>query len=438
MSSIRALTMPKWGIEMQEGMITGWTAAVGQTLAVGDPLLDVETDKIVNAVEAPFAGTLRRIVANAGTAYPVGALLAVLADPTVSEAEVDAFIAGFKPAQTSFEPSGDTVAPVVAVAPTPAPPPAAAAMPSEAPEGEGRVSPIARRLAQKLGIDLSQIKGTGPNGRISKEDVEKAAAAQSGAAPAPAPVATPAPSPAAVPAVLDVPASPAAPANTAGVYRERLTPMRQTIGRRLLASTQSIPHYRLERTVELSALLAYRERLNGQGRVRVSVNDCVLRAVALNLLEHPMVNAHLVGDELLRFASADVAFAVATPTGLLTPVVRSAHALSVAEIATRVRDLAGRARSGKLVREEIEGATFTVSNLGMYGLDRFDAIINPPQVAILAVGAVREAPIVRDGALAVGHVCTLTLSADHRVIDGAAGAGFLATLADRLGQPATL
>jgi pyruvate dehydrogenase E2 component (dihydrolipoamide acetyltransferase) len=438
MSSIRAITMPKWGIEMQEGTITGWTATVGQTLSVGDPLLDVETDKIVNSVESPFAGTLRRIVADAGAAYAVGALLAVLADASVSDGDIEAFVAAFKPAQTSFEPGGDAVAP--APAPTAAAPAAAApaAAAGESSDGEGRVSPIARRLAQKLGIDLSQIKGTGPNGRISKEDVEKVAAAQSGAAPAPAPVAAPAPSPAAMPAAPDVPTSTAVPTNTAGVYRERLTPMRQTIGRHLLASTQSIPHYRLERTVELSALLAYRERLNAEGRVRVSVNDCLLRAVALNLLEHPMVNAHLVGDELLRFASADVAFAVATPTGLLTPVVRSAHALSVAEIATRVRDLAGRARSGKLVREEIEGATFTVSNLGMYGLDRFDAIINPPQVAILAVGAVREAPIVRDGALAVGHVCTLTLSADHRVIDGAVGAGFLATLADRLAQPTTL
>jgi pyruvate dehydrogenase E2 component (dihydrolipoamide acetyltransferase) len=266
-------------------------------------------------------------------------------------------------------------------------------------------------VAQKLGVDLTKIKGTGPNGRISKEDVETYAASLSAAAPA---------------AVVN--------AST----QERMTPMRQTIARRLLESKQGIPHYRLERTVEVSALLAHRAELNAVPGTRVSVNDLLVRAVGLSLASHPAVNAHLVGDDVIRFVDADIAIAVATPSGLLTPVIRAANRKSVADIGAESRDLAERARAGKLVRSEIEGGTFTISNLGMYGLDRFDAIINPPQVAILAVGAVRDVPVVREGAVVAGRVCTLTLSADHRVIDGAVGAAFLDTLAQALGLPAHL
>jgi pyruvate dehydrogenase E2 component (dihydrolipoamide acetyltransferase) len=409
-ATIRAITMPKWGIEMQEGLITDWTAQVGETLAAGDPLLDVETDKIVNTVESPFAGTLRRIVGEQGTAYAVGALIAVYADASVPDAEIDAFIATFKPAETGFEPTTESVpeaAPATAVAVEVAP----LAQASDGGDGEGRVSPIARRVAQKLGVDLTKIKGTGPNGRISKEDVENYAASLS--ATAPATVANPS-------------------------TQERLTPMRQTIARRLLESKQGIPHYRLERTVEVSALLAHRAALNSAAGSRVSVNDLLVRAVGMSLAQHPAVNAHLVGDDVIRFADADVAIAVATPSGLLTPVIRAANRKSVTDIGTESRDLAERARTGKLVRAEIEGGTFTISNLGMYGLDRFDAIINPPQVAILAVGAVRDVPVVREGAIVAGRVCTLTLSADHRVVDGAVGAAFLDTLAHTLGQPAQL
>jgi pyruvate dehydrogenase E2 component (dihydrolipoamide acetyltransferase) len=408
-SSIRAITMPKWGIEMQEGLITDWTAQVGETLAAGDPLLDVETDKIVNTVESPFAGTLRRIVGEQGTAYAVGALIAVYADADVSDADVDAFVASFKPADTGFEPTTESGTAVAAVAA--AVEPVAEVQASDAGDSEGRVSPIARRVAQKLGVDLTKIKGTGPNGRISKEDVETYAASLSAAAPA---------------AVVN--------AST----QERMTPMRQTIARRLLESKQGIPHYRLERTVEVSALLAHRAELNAVPGTRVSVNDLLVRAVGLSLAFHPAVNAHLVGDDVIRFVDADIAIAVATPSGLLTPVIRAANRKSVADIGAESRDLAERARAGKLVRSEIEGGTFTISNLGMYGLDRFDAIINPPQVAILAVGAVRDVPVVREGAVVAGRVCTLTLSADHRVIDGAVGAAFLDTLAQALGLPAHL
>jgi pyruvate dehydrogenase E2 component (dihydrolipoamide acetyltransferase) len=401
------ITMPKWGIEMQQGTITEWHAAPGAALAKGAPLLDVETEKIVNSVEAPVAGTLRRIVAETGSTESVGALIAVFADASVPDAEIDAFIAGFKPADASFEPEGSSAAE-----------PAAAAAPAAAPadaDGEARVSPIARRIAERLGVDISQVKGTGRNGRVSKEDVEAYAASIGvpGAAAAPA---TAAPSaPAATPAAGD------------GVVREKMTSMRSTIARRLLESKQGIPHYRLAADVELTALLARRAALRAAG-TEVSVNDLLVRACALTLVKHPAVNAQLHGDEVHKFPHADIAVAVATDGGLVTPIVRSADTKTAAQIGAETADLATRARSGKLAREEITGGTFTLSNLGMFGIDRFDAIINPPQVAILAVGAGADRAIVRGGGVVVAKVATLTLSCDHRVVDGAVGAQFLQAL----------
>jgi pyruvate dehydrogenase E2 component (dihydrolipoamide acetyltransferase) len=401
------ITMPKWGIEMQQGTITEWHAAPGAALAKGAPLLDVETEKIVNSVEAPVAGTLRRIVAETGSTESVGALIAVFADAAVSDAEIDAFIAGFKPADASFEPEGASAAePVAAAAP--------AAASADA-DGEARVSPIARRIAERLGVDITQVKGTGRNGRVSKEDVEAYAASLgvSGAAAAPS---TAAPSaPVAPPAAGD------------GVVREKMTAMRSTIARRLLESKQGIPHYRLAADVDLTALLARRAALRAAG-TEVSVNDLLVRACALTLVKHPAVNAQLHGDEVHKFPHADIAVAVATDGGLVTPIVRSADTKTAAQIGAETGDLATRARSGKLAREEITGGTFTLSNLGMFGIDRFDAIINPPQVAILAVGAGADRAIVRGGSVVVAKVATLTLSCDHRVVDGAVGAQFLQAL----------
>ena len=395
------ITMPKWGIEMQQGTITEWHAAPGGALAKGAPLLDVETEKIVNSVEAPVAGTLRRIVAETGSTEAVGALIAVLADAAVSEAEIDAFITGFKPADASFD-----------HADAPAAPAAAAPAVDAAADGEARISPIARRIAERLGVDITQVKGTGRNGRVSKEDVEAYAASigvQAGAAPAAAPV-----------------VAPTAPTGD-GVVREKMTSMRATIARRLLESKQGIPHYRLAADVDLTALLARRAALRAAG-TEVSVNDLLVRACALTLVKHPAVNAQLQGDEVHKFPHAYIAVAVATDGGLVTPIVRSADTKSAAQIGAETGDLAARARSGKLTREEITGGTFTLSNLGMFGIDRFDAIINPPQVAILAVGAGADRVIARGGGVVVAKVATLTLSCDHRVVDGAIGAQFLQAL----------
>ena len=404
---IRALTMPKWGIEMQEGTVTAWHIEPGRRVEKGEPLLDVETEKIVNSVESPASGTLRIVLAGAGDTCKVGELVGVLAEPGVGDAEVDAFIRNFRPADTSFErdDSADGKAPAATPAAAATAQPATPAAPSEDGD-EPRVSPIARRLAEKLGIDPSRIVGTGRNGRVSKEDVE-AYAAKLAAAPAPAPEATAAATP---------------------LRRERLTSMRATIARRLGESKQTIPHYRVSIDLDADALLARRRALADKG-VRVSVNDLLLEAVARALVRHPRVNAQFDGNEVLEFGQADVAVAVATDAGLITPVIRAADSKPVERLAAESRELAARARSGKLTREEITGGTFTVSNLGMYGIKSFDAIINPPQVAILAVGAAEPRPVVRDGALAVGTRMTVTLSSDHRVVDGAAAAAFLATLA---------
>jgi pyruvate dehydrogenase E2 component (dihydrolipoamide acetyltransferase) len=217
-----------------------------------------------------------------------------------------------------------------------------------------------------------------------------------------------------------------------------MTSMRATIARRLLESKQSIPHYRLVADVELTALDAHRARLTASGAPRVSVNDLLVRATALALVQHPTVNAELQGEEIVKHAQADVCVAVASDNGLVTPIVRAAEGKSVEQIAGEVADLAARGRAGKLTREEITGGTFTVSNLGMFGVDRFDAIINPPQVAILAVGAAKDRVVVRNGQPAVAKVVTLTLSCDHRVVDGATGAKFLATLRELLESPSDL
>jgi pyruvate dehydrogenase E2 component (dihydrolipoamide acetyltransferase) len=399
--------MPKWGIEMQQGTITEWHAAPGAALAKGAPLLDVETEKIVNSVEAPVAGTLRRIVAETGSTESVGALIAVFAEASVPDAEIDAFIAGFKPADASFDPEGPSpAAPVAAAAPAAAAP----AVPALADaDGEARVSPIARRLAERLGVDISKVKGTGRNGRVSKEDVEAYAASLG------------------VPGAAAAAAAAATSATDAGVVREKMTSMRSTIARRLLESKQGIPHYRLAADVDLTALIARRAALRTAG-TEVSVNDLLVRACALTLVKHPAVNAQLHGDEVHKFPHADIAVAVATDGGLVTPIVRSADTKTAAQIGAETGDLATRARSGKLAREEITGGTFTLSNLGMFGIDRFDAIINPPQVAILAVGAGADRAIVRGGSVVVAKVATLTLSCDHRVVDGAVGAQFLQAL----------
>lgn len=434
-ASISAITMPKWGIEMTEGTVTGWRIGEGQRIERGAEILDVETEKIVNAVEAPASGTLRRILAGDGETRAVGSLIGVIAEEHASDADIARFIESFVAAVVSFEPDADMALAAPPAGDAPAAPPVGdvpAAEPAAADAAdEARVSPIARRVAERLGVDLSKVTGTGRNGRISKEDVETFAARAGAAEHAASPTATAA-------AEITAPAITEDAASGGAVRRIRMSARRGTIARRLLESKQSIPHFRLEMDVDFGPLLQHRRVLSQDAGERVTVNDLLLRATALTLVRHPMVNAQLQGDEILQFENADIAIAVAAEAGLVTPILRRANLKSAAAIAKESRDLIDRARRGGLLREEISGGSFTVSNLGMHGVTRFDAIINAPQVAILAVGAATERPVVRAGALAVADVVTLTLSADHRVVDGAVGAAFLDELRGLLEKPGTL
>ena len=426
LTPIASLTMPKWGIEMTEGTITRWRVTPGASVEKGQEIVDVETEKIVNAVEAPAGGVLRRVIAQEGETCAVGELIGIIADAGVDEAAIDRFAREFVAAIVSFEPTEASSS----EAPTPADATSAVApvVPGDAEIEEARISPIARRLAERLGVDLSKVRGTGRNGRISKEDVEAyAAATQAGAtAPAIAPA-----------AASEATAAAAPPARASAYRRVPMNSRRRTIARRLQESKQTIPHYRLAVDVDFGALLALRAGLP-DGPSRPSVNDFLLRATALALREHPNVNAQLEGDDVLQFDHADIAIAVAAEAGLVTPILRAADTKSVAEIARESRTLVESARQGTLQRDQITGGSFTVSNLGMFGVSRFDAIINAPQVAILAVGAVEPRAVVRGDGFAVSRVATLTLSADHRVVDGAVGAAFLRTLGDRLGDPRSL
>lgn len=391
---IHPVTMPKWGIEMTEGTLSEWTAREGQSVSKGDPLLEVETDKIINTVEAPASGVLRRIVAPVGEVRAVGTLIAVLADESVSEDELTSFIDGFKGASVSFEPEGADATP--------------AAAPVEAGGDEPRVSPIARRLAEKLGIDVGKIQGTGRNGRVSKEDVEAYAAKVAAAGQSAGPGAT----------------------GSNPSTRTKLSAMRATIARRLSESKQTIPHYRVQMDIDVGNLQSRRKELATQHGVKISLNDMLVSCAARALMRHPLLNAHFEGDEIVQYQHADIAMAVATEGGLITPVVRAAEQKSPADIARMTADLADKARRGALTREDITGGTFSISNLGMFGLTSFDAIINPPQVGILSAGAAQDRVIVRNGSPAVAQMLTLTLSADHRVVDGAVGAAFLGTVRD--------
>jgi pyruvate dehydrogenase E2 component (dihydrolipoamide acetyltransferase) len=427
--------MPKWGIEMTEGTVTGWRVGEGQRIERGAEILDVETEKIVNAVEAPAGGTLRRILARDGETRAVGTLIGVIAEEHISDADIARFIESFIGAVVSFNPDASANADA---APAAAPVARATAVLGEpadaAAADEARVSPIARRVAERLGVDLSKVTGTGRNGRISKEDVETFAA-RTGGASLPSEDETAQAHAAARTASSK---SAASEASSAGVHRIRMGARRSTIARRLLESKQSIPHFRLGVDMDLGPLLRYRRALMDEAGERITVNDLLLRAAALALVRHPMVNAQLEGDEILQFEDADIAIAVAAQAGLVTPILRRANHKPVAAIAKESRDLIDRARRGTLLREEISGGSFTVSNLGMHGVTRFDAIINAPQVAILAVGALSQRPVVRAGVLAVAEAVTLTLSADHRVVDGAVGAAFLSTLRGLIEAPAAL
>jgi pyruvate dehydrogenase E2 component (dihydrolipoamide acetyltransferase) len=482
MSKLRAFTMPKWGIEMTEGTISEWNVKEGEPVAKGQVVAQIETDKIVNEVQIEYDTRLVRLIALPGEVYPVGALLAVTSSDAAAKDEIDDFIRAFVPAGAGAPPgdakpaAGSSAATLPAAAPTgagaPAPGSPAAGGPAAAPPkvmtipAGVSISPAARGLVQRLSVDVTGLKGSGRGGRITLQDVAQAAkparSVGTGAAVSIAPsdaaldgfYASPYAKRLAVKHSVDLSSvhgtGPRGRISRLDVARVtqgaagpavdvlRMSATRKAIARQLTLSKSTIPHFYLRMQANLDALLAARAELKRSSGTAPSVNDYLIRAVALALVATPDVNIQVRGDEIHRFRDADVSVAVATDKGLITPVVRGAQHKSVAEISAELRDMAERARAGKLRAEDIEGGSFTVSNLGMFGIDQFDAIINPPQGAILAVGAAKLRPIERGGGLSVGQVASLSLSCDHRAIDGAVGAGFLKTLTELLETPQRL
>lgn len=395
---IQAFTMPKWGIEMEEGVIREWHAEEGQTVNEGDLFAVIETDKIANDVELEYTGTLRKRIGEEGEVYPVGALIAVFAESDVPDSDVDAFVASFKAADASF---GDKEEDEPAA---PAPQPAGAL-----PDGLS-ISPKAAELARQLGVDLSLVEGSGRNGRISLQDVEQAAKAQG----------------------LDGGDSEGA-ENAYEVIK--LSAMRRTIAKRLTEAKQTVPHFYLRQTVNMDRLSALRARLKDENGAAPSVNDYIVKACAQALTQVPEANVCWAEDAIHQYAHADISVAVALPGGLVTPVVRRADEKSVQQISDDMKDLAERAKAEKLEQSEYSGGTFSVSNLGMYGVDNFDAVVNPPMGAILAVGAIRRAAQEAGDGVSFSDVIGVTLSCDHRAIDGAVGGRFLQALKAALENP---
>jgi len=420
------ITMPALSPTMTEGTLANWQAKEGDSISSGDVLAEIETDKATMEVEAIDEGTLAKILIEGGTEnVAVNTPIAVMLEDGEDASALDGFDVGGGAAPAASAPAAEEAAPI-ASAPTAAPTPAPAA-----PTVSGtRIfsSPLARRIAANAGLDLASIPGTGPRGRIVKADVEKAIA--SGGASAPAAVATPAAAP--TPAAVTPPA--------AGDYMEiPLTSMRKTIARRLSEAKQTIPHFYLTVECELDNLLAMRKELNGRSdSYKISVNDFIIRASALALKQLPEANASWGGDKILQYKDIDISVAVAIEGGLITPVVRNADQKGLAGISNEMKELAGKAKDGKLMPEEYQGGCFSISNLGMFGIKEFSAVINPPQAAILAVGAGEPRPVVKDGALGMATVMSVTLSCDHRVIDGAMGAILLKHFKGYIQEPLTM
>lgn len=425
MTEIRALTVPKWGMAMEEGTLVNWLVAEGDRVNPGDPIAEIESSKIVNVMETQYPGVVRRRLQAVDETLPVGALVAVIADADIPESAIDAFIADFRIADEVIDmQAGSTVeTSMKAVAAPPAAVEATTVAPERLKQGGDdsnvNASPHARRLAQDLGINLNNITGSGRRGRISVDDIEQAIIAAGGT----------------------LGKAPATGAEETIYDEVPFTGMRQTIARRLQEAKQTAPHYRLNVEVEVDALLALRESINqaaSPAHPKVSINDLLLKACALALMHAPECNVQFTDNVIRRFRHADIALAVALGDGLITPVLRRVETKSIAEIAAESRSLVAKARAGTLAREDYEGGSFTISNLGMYGVHSFDAIINPPQCAILAVGAARPAVVAREGIPAVATVIALSLSLDHRIIDGATGARWLKALTEIIRNPIAL
>jgi pyruvate dehydrogenase E2 component (dihydrolipoamide acetyltransferase) len=448
---ITKVVLAKLSPTMEEGTIVKWSKNEGDAVKIGDVLAEIETDKANMEMEAMTAGILRKILVPAGGKAPVGSLIGVIADANEDIAAMVASAAAppapsptpaAAPAASGAAPAPAALpqaAPPVAETPATVPPPQAAAPPSpaaprveRAPGEKVKASPLARAMAAERSLPLQSIAGTGPGGRITKRDVEsyvsaprpRPGAAVAGGAPASAGSVKPAPRP---PQATITPGTAIAHTN-----------MRKTIARRLSESAFTAVHFYVTVEIDMDAAVSLREQLARAQDVKLAYDALIVRACALGLRSFPMVNATWSDEQIVTHANADIGVAVSLPDGLITPVIREADTKSVLEISAEIRALAGKARDKKLKPEDYTGATFTVSNLGMYDVSEFTAIINPPGSAILAIGGIRRVPVVDGDAIRPGHRMKITLSSDHRVIDGALAADFLREVRRLLENPISL
>jgi pyruvate dehydrogenase E2 component (dihydrolipoamide acetyltransferase) len=424
---ISEVVMPQMGADMKEGTILRWLKNEGDPVERGEVIAEIETDKANIEIEAFESGVFRKVIVGEGETVDVGTVIAIIADP---EDDISAYGNGAGARKTGeaaaaarSETEPEASAPSETRAQEAAPPPAAA---SRAGDGRLRASPVARRLAEERGIDLATVKGTGPEGRILQRDVEAAIAA--GLTATKAPAAPRGPEPTSRP-------QPAAPP-----VSQPLSRMRQTIARRMQQSKQQAPHYYLTLDVDMTEAMRFRAEANTAlaDTGRISVNDIIILATTRTLQKHPRFNSWWVDDQLQVHSQINMGIAIALDDGLIAPAILDVASKPLTQISREARDLAERARGGVLRQEEYTGGTFTITNLGAYGVDSLIGIINPPQTAILGLGAVRERPVVRNGEVVVRQMLTVALAADHRATDGAEGARFLTTLQEYLEKPSLM
>jgi pyruvate dehydrogenase E2 component (dihydrolipoamide acetyltransferase) len=415
--------MPRLSDTMTEGVIAGWHKNVGDTVKKGEVLADIETDKATMELESYKDGTLLYQGAKAGEKILVNDLLCIIGKPGL---DVNAIAAAVKSGAGASQPAAASEQPAATAQPaTPQPATPAAAAPAVVNEGRILASPLAKKIASEKGVDLRFVKGTGDGGRITKTDIDNYQ--PSAAQPATSQPAT------AAPAAKST--APSAPAGVVSFDEVPVSQMRKTIARRLSESLFTAPHFYLTMAIDMDAAVAARAKINEVAPVKVSFNDMVLKATALALRQHPKVNSSWLGDKIRYNHHINIGVAVAVEDGLLVPVVRFADGKSLSQIGAEVKEYAQKAKDKKLQPSDWEGSTFTISNLGMFGIDQFTAIINPPDSCILAVGGISQVPVVKNGQVVPGNVMKVTMSCDHRSVDGATGAAFLQTLKSLLEEP---
>ena len=412
---IEPLIMPKWGIEMDEGKLTEWLVEEGTSFSKGDPLVVIETDKISNEVEAEIDSKLRKKVVQSDGTYPVGALLGIFAPDGVSDEEIDNFVNAYVAPDTSFKPASASSSESSTPAPTQevsnnAQSSTSSELPSAPPENIN-ISPKAWEIALELGVDVSAIIPSGRRGRITVQDVEQIA------------------DPAKLAAYKGEETSEAPISDNPSTSIEH-TSMRKVIAERLVSSKNTAPHFYLNVDLEVDVLMDKRATLNKDTSEKISVNDLIIKCVATALKKHPEININWTDNAILQFENADISVAVATEAGLITPIIKNAGNISVQEISSEMKRLSDLAHNNKLMPSDYQGGTFSISNLGMLGIKDFTAVINPPQCAILAVGGLQTKVSENEGNAVFSKIISVTMSCDHRAIDGAVGARFLQTLSE--------